>query len=108
MIGGAAFRELAEGWEELAPTLLTPPLEFGIIAGGRGNDKGYNPFVPGDNDAVVSVESTRLDGASDFRVLPLMHTFMMNDATLQEYTLRFLQKGHFTTEDDKTPIDASS
>jgi pimeloyl-ACP methyl ester carboxylesterase len=97
-IGGKAFRELAEGWEALAPTLMTPPFEFGVLAGGRGDERGYNPLVPGDDDMIVSVKSTRLAGAHDFRVLPVVHTFMMNDATVQQYTLQFLKRGCFESE----------
>jgi hypothetical protein len=106
-IGGKAFRELAEGWEEIAPTLLTPPMPFGIIAGGRGDDGGYNPLVPGDDDMIVSVTSTKLVGASDFVVLPVLHTFMMNDTKVQKYVLQFLKDGYFTAKDAAAPIDAT-
>lgn len=39
---GETAIELAphRGWRELEKTLVTPPLEFGIIAGGQGNDQG--------------------------------------------------------------------
>lgn len=107
-IGGKAFCELAQGWETLAPTLLTPPVEFGIVAGGRGNARGYNPLVPGDDDMIVSVDSTRLDGASDFRVLPVAHTFMMNDAKVQEYALRFLKRGYFESDKLRQPIEGDT
>lgn len=104
-IGGKAFRELAEGWEAIAPTLVTPPIPFGIIAGGRGDDDGYNPLVPGDDDMIVSVDSTKLGGASDFVVLPVLHTFMMNDQTVQKYVLQFLKSGYFKAPDAASPID---
>lgn len=104
-IGGKAFSELAQGWDELAPTLLTPPVPFGIIAGGRGDDLGYNPIVPGDDDMIVSVASTKLPGASDFVVLPVLHTFMMNDPKVQECVLRFLNEGYFTAKDQASPLD---
>jgi hypothetical protein len=105
-IGGKAFRELAEGWESLAPTLMTPPMEFGILSGGRGDDRGYNPLVPGDDDMVVSVESTKLAGARDFRVLPVAHTFMMNDQKVQQFTLQFLKRGYFESEESRSAIEA--
>ena len=73
-------------------------------AGGKGDDRGYNPLVPGDDDLVVSVASTKLAGATDFRVLPVKHTFMMDDKTVQEYTLRFLQKGWFESDIDRQPL----
>lgn len=98
---GPAAQQLARDWKKLEPQLATPPFEFGIIAGGAGK----NPLVTGEDDWVVTVESTRLPGARDFRVLPVAHTTMMNDPTVREYTLRFLQQGFFESEDTRQPID---
>lgn len=103
-VAGAAARELATGWETLAPTLATPSFEFGILAGGKGDGRGFNPLLPGDDDAVVTVESTRLAGARDFRLLPLLHSFIMFDARAKEFTLRFLQHGHFESEATRQPV----
>ena len=98
-------KELATGWEGLEPKLATPKFEFGMLAGGKGDGKGYNPLIPGDDDAVITVESTRLAGARDFRVLPVMHTFFMNDKRVQELTVRFLEHGHFESEENRQPVD---
>jgi pimeloyl-ACP methyl ester carboxylesterase len=103
-VAGPAAQELATGWEGLETKLATPKFEFGILAGGKGDDKGYNPLIPGDDDAVITVESTRLPGAHDFRVLPVMHTFFMDNKRAQELTLRFLDHGHFESEDSRQPI----
>jgi hypothetical protein len=103
-VAGAAARQLATGWKELAPRLATPHVEFGILAGGKGDNHGFNPLLPGDDDAVITVESTRLAGARDFRVLPLLHSFVMHDAKAQELTLRFLQHGYFETDAARQPI----
>jgi pimeloyl-ACP methyl ester carboxylesterase len=103
-VAGPSAKALATGWEDLSPKLATPHFEFGILAGGKGDDKGYNPLIPGDDDAVVTVESTRLPGARDFRVLPVLHTFFMDDKRAQELTLRFLNHGHFESEDKRQPI----
>ena len=78
-VAGPAAQQMATGWESLAPKLATPHFEFGILAGGKGDGRGYNPLLPGDDDAVVTVESTRLAGARDFRVLPVLHSIFMND-----------------------------
>ena len=92
-------------FDQLEMKLATPACEFGIIAGGRETLLGYNPLLGGDNDLVVGVESTRLAGASDFAVLPITHTWMMDDRTVQEYTLRFLERGYFTSADERKGID---
>lgn len=92
-------------FERLEPKLATPACEFAIIAGGRETARGYNPLLGEDNDLVVSVESTRLSGARDFALLPITHTWMMDDPTVQEYTLRFLQHGHLVAADQRHPIE---
>ncbi|MGD0896694.1 MAG: alpha/beta fold hydrolase [Thermoguttaceae bacterium] len=103
-VTGEPGQQLGREWDHLEEHLATPQFEFAIIAGGRGKDRGYNPVVPGDNDGVVSVASTRLAGASDFAVLPVMHTFMMNDPKVQEYTLRFLREGCFLSPKQRQPV----
>ena len=89
-LSGTAGQELGAGWKVLSQKLVTPPLEFAIIAGGKGDDKGYNPFLRGDDDGTVRVESARLAGASDFTIVPLLHSFLMKNPKVQERTLRFL------------------
>lgn len=103
-VAGPAAQELARGWEGLETKLATPSFEFGVLAGGRGDGKGFNPLVTGDDDGVITVESTRLAGARDFRVLPILHTFFMDDQRAQEMTLRFLDKGYFESDQKRQPI----
>jgi hypothetical protein len=104
-VAGPAAQQMAFGWESLAPKLATPHFEFGILAGGKSDNRGYNPLLPGDDDAVITVESTRLAGARDFRVLPILHSIFMNDTRVQEYTVRFLNEGHFESDDKRQPIE---
>ncbi|HEX3727698.1 MAG TPA: alpha/beta fold hydrolase [Pirellulales bacterium] len=108
LMAGASASQLSRDWENLQARLTTPRCEFAILAGGRGTDKGYNPLLGEDNDMVVSVESTRLPGAADFAVLPVLHTFMMDDPRVQQYTLRFLQQGFFVSEAERHAIAADT
>jgi pimeloyl-ACP methyl ester carboxylesterase len=103
-VTGEAGRELGHQWAKLEAHLGTPPCQFGIIAGGLGNEHGLNPFIPGDDDGTVSVVSTRLGGAADFVLVPALHSFIMNDSKAIEYTLRFLQKGYFIAPDKRHEI----
>ncbi len=98
-------RELAEGWPELSKHLAIPQFEFGIIAGGTGDGRGYNRLLNGDNDLIVTVEETRLPGAHDFLCVPVMHTFLMDDRRVEEATLRFLNDGYFVIDDQRQPIE---
>jgi pimeloyl-ACP methyl ester carboxylesterase len=92
---GKPGQQLGREWAWLEESLRTPPCEFGIIAGGLGNEHGFNPLLPGDDDGIVTVESTRLDGAKDFVVIPVLHMVLMDDGKAQQYTLDFLKTGRF-------------
>jgi hypothetical protein len=100
---GPAGQQLVTGDRSPIARLPVPPCDFGIIAGGRGSE-GYNPLVPGDNDLIVSVESTRLAGASDFLTVRAMHTFMLSNPEAIEATVRFLETGHFRKNGARQPI----
>ena len=56
---GAVGHRIGAGWESIEPKLATPTFEFGIVAGGRGDNKGYLSGVSGDNDGILSVATTR-------------------------------------------------
>lgn len=62
LYGRAATELLPERVKTLAP----PPhsADVMIIAGGRGNERGYMRAIPGDNDGLVGVAETALPGIS--------------------------------------------
>lgn len=105
-IAGSAATDLAEGWKDLEPKLATPPFEFGILAGGKGNANGFNILLDGDNDGVVTVANTRLAGAADFRRLEALHSFIMSSSPARRMTLHFLKEGSFEGERKRDPIAA--
>ena len=90
-----AARDLVLDWPRIARNLAVPPCPFGIIAGGAGDAEGYSPMLEGDDDSVVRVDETRLDGSDDFLLLPVRHAFMMRDPAVQEATASFLKGGRF-------------
>jgi pimeloyl-ACP methyl ester carboxylesterase len=103
LIMGPAGQQLVTGNNSPIAGLPIPPCEFAVIAGGRGSD-GYNPLVPGDNDLIVSVESTRLAGASDFLMVRAMHHFLTSNPEAIDATVRYLQTGHFRKNGVRKPI----
>ncbi|MCS5617531.1 MAG: hypothetical protein NZ658_05990, partial [Pirellulales bacterium] len=88
-------RELVYDWARVAPGLAVPPCDFGIVAGGKGDDAGYSMLLEGDDDAIVCVEETRLEGARDFLLVPVHHAAMMKSPAVQRATETFLQTGRF-------------
>ena len=90
-----AARDLVLHWPEISKSLAVPACEFGIVAGGKGDGRGYSTLLEGDDDAVVRVAETRLDGARDFLLLPVNHAAMMKNPAVQQATSSFLETGRF-------------
>ena len=107
-IYGPAGQELISDPTGTIRSLPTPPFEFGIIAGGRGDDRGFNRLLPGDDDGTVTVASARLAGASDYLRIPKIHTFLMSDATAIAAVQHFLEHGRFFADRDPEPIPDAS
>jgi len=105
---GASALQLGSGWAELEKQLAIPPGEFGIIAGGRGDERGYSSKLPGDDDNTLSVDDTRLPGARDFKIVPVWHSFLIVSPTVHRMTLEFLEHGYFVSEVERTPIAAAA
>ncbi len=91
---GPAGLQLGREVESL-PNLLGPAeFEFGVIAGNRSAVPVPGIFR-GPNDGLVAVDSTYLDGMADHIVLPVTHTFMMNNPVVIAQVLHFLEHGRF-------------
>ena len=54
-----------------------------VIAGMRGRTFGWNPLVPGDDDGVVGISETRLEG-TDWIAVEGFHTYLMNRPRVRE------------------------
>lgn len=69
---------------------------FGIIAGGRGDGKGFNPLIDGDDDGTLAVSETELEGALDFLLVDSLHSFVHTDPQTIDAVLNFLANGCFS------------
>ncbi|MDF1534868.1 MAG: alpha/beta fold hydrolase [bacterium] len=92
---GPAGQELPAQNIQFFEKLPLPPCPFGIIAGGLGTEGGYNPLIPGDDDGTVSVEETKLSGASDMVVIRSTHTLILFDEETADQVISFLKTGRF-------------
>ncbi len=104
-ITGEAGQQLGRQWPKLEKRLATPGFQFGIVTGGKGDGKGYNPLLSGDNDGVISVETAKLVGARDFIVVPSLHSFVMDKVQVQRCVLSFLRHGYFVSEPKRQPLE---
>lgn len=104
MIFGPAGQQLVDAEDGFISELPTPPFEFAVIAGSRGNSKGWNPLIPGDDDGTVTVESTRLPGAKDFRTFVTSHALMLFRRDVADAAVRFIQTGSLHEDGHCDPV----
>ncbi len=95
---GDSGRELSSDY---ASRLPIPDAEFGIIAGGRGNDIGFNPLLSGDDDGFVRVTETWLDGANDHMIVNTTHGLLDDHPITIESTISFLRDGCFRQDEGR-------
>jgi pimeloyl-ACP methyl ester carboxylesterase len=91
-IAGPALHQMRPSAATVIPR---PTVPFGIVAGARGDPRGYNPLLNGDDDMTVRFEEATLEGAEDTLVIPAVHTVLMIHPTVVRATVAYLATGRF-------------
>lgn len=73
--------------------------ELGILAGSRSIDPICHYLIGAPNDGKVSVESTRLEGMKEHRIIRATHVFFPLNRSAWHHTLAFLNTGRFADKD---------
>ena len=94
---GPAGQQLVTGHEGLPGQLGPVDFPLGVITGNKHSffDYWLADLIPGADDGKVSVERAKVDGMTDFLVLPYSHPFIMDAKEVIEQTLNFLRQGRF-------------
>jgi hypothetical protein len=94
---GPAGQQLGTGADGIPGELGPVDYPTGVIAGNEHHpvDNWMAEILPGDSDGKVQVEHTRVEGMSDFIVLPHNHITIMNQQDVIRQTVNFLHNGNF-------------
>lgn len=94
---GRAARQLRTGEKGLcaAAGRLPEEVELGIVAGGTGTPRGVVAMIPGDNDRIVRVEETTLEGMRERVLVNAPHGPLVFARETHAHVVRFLECGSF-------------
>ncbi len=89
------------------PNRLAPPdYELGIIAGAHPLSTRFGRWiVTGASDGVVSVESARVEGMTDFLIVPQGHVQIRRDDRVADEVVHFLRAGRFASGERSRATD---
>jgi len=102
---GPAGKQLGTGESSLPIKLGKVDFEVGVIAGNKNYNPAFAKLTPGEHDGKVSVARSEVEGMSDHLVMPVTHTFMMQNDAVIEQVRYFLNYGEFNRPEKEKTVD---
>lgn len=102
-LNGPASTQLGTGPDSLPNQLGPVKFDLGILTGSKTVNPILSAIIPGKDDGKVSIERAKVEGMSDFMVVPHSHPFIMRSTDVARQTAYFLKHGKFLREKDKKP-----
>lgn len=98
-VAGPTALSLGTAADSFPNRLKAPYYEVGVIAGDRSLNPIGSWLIPGPDDGMVSIASTRLAGMSDFLIAPADHIMMRYSDSIASAVIHFLRHGRFPPPD---------
>ncbi len=91
---GPTAKALSTDSDSFPNRIERPDYPLGVIAGIKpGADNEH--ILPGEDDGLVAVESTKVKGMTDFVLIEAGHSALRNDKNVARQTVAFLRAGKF-------------
>lgn len=94
-LGGPALKSLSAKGSPFLKSLPRPDYNLGVIAG-VVHRASREHLLPGKDDGLVPLQSTKVLGMKDFIVMPVSHYNMRYNQAVATQAIHFLQRGVFT------------
>lgn len=95
---GSMPRALGTDENSFPNSISCPYYPVGIIAGTMKTEINEG-MIPGKDDGIVPLESTKLDQMTDMIIIKTNHLFLPKSIPVAEQTIEFLRNGHFKKDD---------
>ena len=92
---GPSGQQLGTDKKSVPRSLGPVDFELGVIAGSLSFNPASSMVLPGPDDGIVSVESAKVKGMTDFIVMPNSHSFIMKSKSVIKQIIHFLENGEF-------------
>ncbi len=98
-VNGPAGKQLGTDQDDVPSQLGPATFDVGIITGNRSINLFLSMMIPGEDDGKVSVERAKLEGMSDFLVVPHSHPFIMKRKLVIRQVIYYLEHGRFEIDE---------